>query len=207
MFKLHPWAEGIRYGRCGGKSMAIAVRIARAAAKDQVAFSGYHGWSDWYLSCNLADDHNLDGHLLKGLDPNGVPRGLINTSLPFEYNNIAKLEELLQNNDIGVIILEPYRHELEKDDFIQKVRDIADQIGAILVFDEVTSGFRQTFGGYHLLRGVTPDIAVFAKAMSNGFPMGAIIGKREVMEATQTSFISSTILDRTCRTNSNFSNY
>ena len=104
----------------------------------------------------------------------------------------------MQNNDIGVIILEPYRHELEKDDFIQKVRDIADQIGAILVFDEVTSGFRQTLGGYHLLRGVTPDIAVFAKAMSNGFPMGAIIGKREVMEAAQTSFISRYILDRTC---------
>lgn len=193
LIKLHPWAESVRYARTGGETMAIAVRIARAySKKEKVAFCGYHGWHDWYLSANLADDKNLDGHLLSGLEPRGVPRGLIRTSFPFEYNNISKLREIVDTNEIGVIVLEPYRHQEPKDNFIQKVRKIADERGAVLVFDEISIGWRLCVGGIHLLYGVNPDIAVFAKAMSNGYPMGAIIGKREVMEASQTSFISST---------------
>jgi len=193
LLRLHPWAGAVRYARTGGETMAIAVRIARAyAKKEKVAFCGYHGWHDWYLSCNLADNSNLDGHLLKGLEPNGVPRSLINTSFPFEYNNIEKLEEIVNEHDIGVIVLEPFRHQEPTNDFLKNVREVADRIGAVLVVDEISIGWRLNVGGSHLIFDLKPDIACFAKAMSNGYPMGAIIGDSGIMDAAQTSFISST---------------
>lgn len=192
--KLHPWAKMVRFGRCGGEAMAIAVRIARAySGKGKIAFCGYHGWHDWYLASNLSDDKNLDGHLIPGLEPNGVPRGLAGTAIPFNYNKIEELEEIVaKNNDIGVIAMEPIRDHEPENNFLQKVRKIADRIGAVLVFDEVTIGWRLVNGGAHLKYGVNPDIAVFAKGMGNGYPMSAIIGTEKVMQAAQTSFISST---------------
>ena len=193
--EIHPWASMVRYARSGGEAMSIAVRIARAfSGKEKIAFCGYHGWSDWYLSANLSDDDRLDGHLLPGLEPRGVPRGLKGTLLPFHYNKISELEDIVEKygKDLGVIVLEPMKGEEPKDDFLKKVRAIADKTGAILIFDEVSSGWKMTFGGAHLLYGVFPDVAVFAKAMSNGFAMAAIIGTREVMQAAQTTFISST---------------
>jgi len=193
LIKIHPWAEMVRYARTGGEAMAVAVRIARAySRKDKVAFCGYHGWSDWYLASNLADDSNLDGNLLPGLEPRGVPRGLINTAIPFEYNNMDSLKKIAKENEIGAIVMEPLRHDGPKDNFLQNVRKFADEIGAVLVFDEVSSAWKQNVGGVHLLLGVNPDIAVFSKAMSNGFPMAAIIGTAKVMDAAQTTFISST---------------
>lgn len=193
LIKLHPWAESVRYARTGGEAVAIAIRIARAfTKKDKVAFCGYHGWHDWYLSSNLADNANLDGHLLPGLDPNGVPRNLIKTSIPFEYNNFEKLDTIVKENDIGVIIMEPMRHQEPVNDFLKKIRILANKIGAILIFDEVTSGFRMNVGGVHLKFGINPDILVLGKGISNGYPMGAVIGKKDVMDAAQTSFISST---------------
>lgn len=194
LIKLHPWAQQVRYARCGGEAMAVAVRIARAhTGKDKVAFCGYHGWQDWYLASNLADDKNLDGHLLPGLEPKGVPRALKGTSIPFHYNNIKELEKIIaENKDIGAIVLEPVRHQEPENGFLQKVRKIADNVGAVLIFDEVSSGFRFNVGGVHLKYGINPDIAVFAKGMSNGFPMAAIIGKKGIMEAAQETFISST---------------
>ncbi len=194
LLKIHPWAGMVRYARTGGESMAVAIRIARAySGKDKIAFCGYHGWADWYLSSNLANDKNLDGHLLAGLAPNGVPRGLTGTMLPFHYNKIEELEKIVaENNDIGVIVMEPMKFQQDQDDFVRKVREIADKIKAVLIFDEITVGFRFNIGGSHLMFGINPDIAVFAKGISNGFPMGAIIGKKEIMQSAQTSFISST---------------
>jgi glutamate-1-semialdehyde aminotransferase len=193
LIKIHPWAGGVRYVRTGGEAMSVAVRIARAyAKKDKLAFCGYHGWHDWYLSTNIADSTNLNQHLLSGLAPNGVPKGLAGSSIPFEYNKIEQLEEIISKNDIGVIVVEPYRHEDPKDDFLQKIRRIADEIKAVLVYDEITIAWRLIVGGIHKKFNITPDIAVFAKAMSNGYPMGAILGKKAIMDAAQTSFISST---------------
>ena len=194
LLHLHPWAGMVRYTRSGGEAMTMAVRIGRAfSGRDKVAFCGYHGWHDWYLSANLADDKNLDGHLLPGLEPKGVPRCLIGTSFPFNYNRIDELENIVsKNKDIGVIVVEPLRHQEPKGDFLGKIRKIADRIGAVLIFDEITSGWRMNVGGIHELYGVHPDIAVYAKAMSNGFPMGAIVGKAEVMDIAQETFISST---------------
>lgn len=194
LVKLHPWAEMVRYTRTGGEAMAVAVRIARAyAGKDVVAFCGYHGWHDWYLAANLADDRALDGHLLPGLKSLGVPRTLSGTAVPFTYNQIGELEKIVEKNkDVGAIVMEPRREHPPKEDFLKKVRKIADDIGAVLIFDEITSGWRMNAGGIHMLYEVYPDIAVFGKAISNGFPMGAVIGKAEVMNKAQESFISST---------------
>lgn len=193
LLKLHSWAKKVRYARTGGEAMAVAVRIARAfSGKDKVAFCGYHGWHDWYLASNLADDKNLDGHLLSGLQPKGVPRALIGTAIPFHYNNIEELEKIMDNNkDIGVIVMEPIRHSEPQNGFLQKVRDIANKHGAVLIFDEITIGFRLIAGGVHLKYKINPDIAVFAKAISNGFPMAVIIGREDIMEASQETFISS----------------
>ena len=193
--ELHPWAEMVRYGRCGGEAMAIAVRIARAhTGRERVAFCGYHGWHDWYLAANLAEDHALDGHLLSGLDPAGVPRGLRGTALPFRYNHIEELEAIVarHGNEVGAVVMEPIRNLDPVPGFLPQVRAICDRIGAVLVIDEVSVGWRLITGGAHLVLGLEPDIAVFAKAISNGYPMAAIIGKRDVMESAQNTFISST---------------
>ncbi|HVC02280.1 MAG TPA: aminotransferase class III-fold pyridoxal phosphate-dependent enzyme [Steroidobacteraceae bacterium] len=193
LIEMHPWADMVRFARSGGEANAIAVRIARAASgRDGVAICGYHGWHDWYLAANLGDDRNLAGHLLPGLEPNGVPKALRGTVFPFRYNNFAELDDLVRNRPIGVIKMEVSRNFGPEGDFLQKVRELASRNGIVLIFDECTSGFRQTYGGLHKMYGVEPDMAMFGKALGNGYAITAAIGRREVMEAAQTSFISST---------------
>lgn len=193
LVELHPWADMVRFARSGGEANAIAIRIARAASgRDKVAICGYHGWHDWYLSANLGDDKNLAGHLLPGLEPKGVPANLRGTVFPFNYNNIAELQALVDAHDIGVIKMEVSRNRGPEDNFLHKVRQLATERGIVLIFDECTSGFRQTFGGLHKIYGVEPDMAMFGKAMGNGYAITATIGRREVMEAAQSTFISST---------------
>lgn len=194
LIELHPWAQMARFARTGGEACAIGVRIARAASgKDKVAFCGYHGWHDWYISSNIGDSKNLDEQLIPGLKPAGVPRQMKHSSIPFYYNDIDSLKKIVaENNDLGVIIMEPLRNVLPKEGFLQEVKNIAKKIGAVLIFDEVTSGFRMNNGGIHMTFGVEPDMAIFGKALGNGFPISAIIGKREIMEAAESSFISST---------------
>ena len=199
--KIHPWAHMVRYGRGGGEAMAIAVRIARAhTGRDIIAFCGYHGWADWYLATNLGTPDGLKEHLLAGLDAKGVPRGLRGSILPFRYNHLEELEAIVKHagKRLAAIVMEPLHSEEPRNGFLKKIRTIANKSGAVLIFDEVSIGWKLTYGGAHLLYGVNPDIAVFSKAMSNGFPMAAIIGKRAVMQAAQDTFISSTYwTDRT----------
>lgn len=191
--KMHPWAQMVRYARTGGEAMAIAVRIARAhARKDKVAFCGYHGWHDWYLSTNILSAENLNGQHLSGLSPVGVPKSLAGTTVPFHYNNIAELEQILEGGDVGVIVMEPMRHQEPKDDFLEKVRALATKHNVVLIFDEISSGFRMHLGGIHMKFGVLPDMAVFGKAMSNGYPMTAVIGRKEIMDIAEETFMSST---------------
>lgn len=193
LVELHPWADMARLARSGGEANAIAIRIARAASgRDKVAVCGYHGWHDWYLSANLGDDENLAGHLLPGLDPKGVPQNLRGTVFPFNYNNYQELENLVNTHDIGVIKMEVVRNKGPEDNFLHKVRKLATERGIVLIFDECTSGFRQTFGGLHKMYGVEPDMAMFGKALGNGYAITATIGRREIMEAAQSTFISST---------------
>ncbi|MBI1812553.1 aminotransferase class III-fold pyridoxal phosphate-dependent enzyme [Candidatus Peregrinibacteria bacterium] len=193
--ELHPWASMVRYARGGGEAMAVAARIARASTgREKIAFCGYHGWHDWYLAANLAEDDALDGHLLAGLAPAGVPRGLRGTMLPFRYNALDELEAIAaaEGQALAAIVMEPLRNHGPAEGFLERVRAIATETGAVLVFDEVTSGFRLACGGAHRTLGVEPDIAVFAKALGNGYPIAAIIGRRSVMQAAQSTFISST---------------
>ena len=193
LVELHPWADMVRFARAGGEANAIAIRIARAASgRDKVAICGYHGWHDWYLSANLGDDKNLDGHLLPGLEPNGVPRNLKGTVFPFNYNRFDELEALVRAHDIGVIKMEVVRNMGPEDNFLHKVRKLATERNIVLIFDECTSGFRETFGGLHKKYGVEPDMAMFGKAMGNGYAITGTIGRREVMQAAQSTFISST---------------
>jgi len=193
LVNLHPWADMARFARTGGEANAIAIRIARAAAeKNKVAICGYHGWHDWYLAANLGDESSLDGHLLPGLEPKGVPRELKGTVLPFAYNDFESLEKLVQEYDIGVIKMEVSRSEEPEASFLESIRQLVTEKDIVLIFDECTSGFRETFGGLHKKYGVEPDMAVFGKTLGNGYAITAAIGRREIMEAAQSTFISST---------------
>ena len=193
LIEINPWADMVRFARSGGEANSIAIRIARAASgKDKVAICGYHGWHDWYLSANHNDGDELSGHLLPGLSPNGVPKNLKDTVYPFHYNNFEELQSIVSNNDIGVIKMEVVRNFGPEDNFLVKVRDLATKNNIVLIFDECTSGFRETYGGIHKKYNVEPDLAMYGKTIGNGYALTAVVGRRSVMEAAQTTFISST---------------
>jgi glutamate-1-semialdehyde 2,1-aminomutase len=193
LVEINPWAQMVRFARSGGEANAIAIRIARAASgKDGVAICGYHGWHDWYLSANLNDGDGLAGHLLPGLDTAGVPKDLKNTVFPFEYNRFEQLLEIVKNQKIGVIKMEVQRNFSPEDDFLINVRELATKHGIVLIFDECTSGFRETFGGIFQKYGIEPDIAMYGKTIGNGYALTAVVGRQEIMEAAQKTFISST---------------
>jgi glutamate-1-semialdehyde 2,1-aminomutase len=206
LVEIHPWAEQARFTRGGGEAMSVAVRIARAATgRGKIALCGYHGWHDWYLAANLggglspaavasAASKQLDGHLLPGLEPAGVPRELAGTIETFRYNRLDELDAALEacGDDLAAIVMEPTRSVDPAPGFLEGVRERATARGAALIFDEISSAWRLCLGGAHRLYGVEPDMAVFAKAISNGFAMGAILGRASLMSAAQGSFISST---------------
>ncbi len=190
---MNPWADMVRFARTGGEANAIAIRIARAASgKNNVAVCGYHGWHDWYLSANIGSKNGLNTHLLPGLSTKGVPTNLENTVFPFDYNNIEMLIEICDHNDIGVIKMEVIRNIKPKDNFLQKVRDLATKRGIVLIFDECSSGFRESFGGIFNNYSIYPDMAMFGKTIGNGYALTAIVGKESVMKSAQDTFISST---------------
>ena len=193
LLDLHPWAQKVRLFRAGGEASAASIRIARAATgRSKIAFCGYHGWHDWYLAANIKDKKNLSTHLMPGLNPTGVPKELKNTSIPFEYNNFDQLEKISQNNELAAIKMEVQRNFPPKENFLKKIRKLCDKKGIVLIFDECTSGFRETNGGLHKKYNIEPDIAWFGKAMGNGYAITAVVGKESVMDSAQDSFISST---------------
>ena len=192
---IHPWACCARFARGGGETAAVAVRIARAFRdRSKVIISGYHGWQDWYLASNLGDPDALGKMWLSGLSPHGVPKELNGTAFPLIHGDFERLEALLREhgNDLAAIICEPCRHELPKPGFLEALRRGCDRYGAMLIFDEISIGWRYRFGGSHLDFGVAPDMAVFSKAMGNGHPIGAVIGNEKMMEAGKKTFLSST---------------
>ncbi len=196
LLDMHKHFDMVRYARTGGEANAIAVRLARASSgKDKIAICGYHGWHDWYLSANL-NSKNSDGvlkdHLLPGLSTSGVPKNLKNTIYPFKFNDFNTLKKICTENKIGAIKMEIFRNIPPKNNFLQKVRNLASKNGIVLIFDECTSGFRESFGGLHLKYKVNPDICILGKALGNGFPITTVLGKKEIMENAQTTFISST---------------
>ena len=195
LIDLHPWFDQVRYCRSGGEAMSIAVRIARASTgRDKVLFSGYHGWCDWYLAANLSSDSALDGQLMPGLSPLGVPRALAGSAIPFFPDDLDRLKEIVasEKKDVAAIVIEPARAIAASEEYLAAISEVAKDIGAVLIFDEITTGFRSCPGGLHCLYKTKPDIAVFAKSMANGYAMAAIVGTSDVMQAAQGTFISST---------------
>ena len=192
--KLEKLSQMVKFTRSGGEANAVAVRIARASTKKQkIAVCGYHGWHDWYLAANLISKDRLNNHFIKGISPRGVPNELAGSTLTFQYNNFEKLEKLIRNNpEIGIIKMEVARNYEPKNNFLQKIRELSLQKGIILIFDECSSGFRQSYGGLHKFYGVEPDIAIFGKALGNGYAINAIIGKKKYMRFAEKTFISST---------------
>ena len=195
---IHPWADQVRLLRTGGEAMAAAVRIARGAtSRNIVAICGYHGWHDWYLAANRVTDGSIDslkGHLLPGLSPVGVPIQLAGTSLPFTYNNLDEAASIVDRlgDKLAAIVMEPARSADPLPGFLEGIRDLCNRCGAVLIFDEISAGWRFTFGGAHLQYGLDPDMAVFGKALGNGHPIAAVIGRESIMQVAQDSFISST---------------
>ncbi len=194
LLSLHKWASKSFFARTGAEANAIALRISRAhTKKDEVAICGYHGWHDWYLSSNITNKKNLDQILLPGLSTIGIPKKLQGISHPFKYNDIESLTKIIKKNkNIGTIFMEVQRNEKPNKNFLKKVRKIASENNIVLIFDECTSGFRETFGGLHKKYKVYPDLAVFGKSLGNGIPITAIIGKKNIMNQALSSFISST---------------
>ncbi len=195
LIKIHHWAEMAKFSKSGGEACLVAIRLARAYSKKQnIAFCGYHGWHDWYLAANLNNKKNLDNQLLPGLSTLGVGKSYSNSLFPFLYNDIDSLKKILiKKNDIGIIIMEPMRFIEPKNNFLKKVKELAKKNNIILIFDEITTGFKDNLGGLHLKLNVTPDIAIFGKAIGNGFPISAVIGKKKIMSLANKSFISSTM--------------
>ena len=193
LISMDPWAGMVRFARTGGEINAITVRIARAATgKDKIAICGYHGWHDWYLSVNLGESDALAGHLLPGLEPAGVPRGLRGSTIPFHYNDFEELLDIVDHNELAAIKMEVCRNNGPEPGYLQKIRELCSERGIILIFDECTSGFRETFGGLHKKYGVEPDMAIYSKTLGNGYAISAVVGREWIMQAAQTTFISST---------------
>ena len=193
ILRLHPWADQARFTRGGGEANATLIRIARASTKKQnIAFCGYHGWHDWYLSSNLNNKKNLDNHLMSNLKSQGVMKNLKDSCFPFNYNELHNLKKLINKHNIGIIIMEVTRNYNPQNDFLKKIRALCNKKNIILIFDECTSGFRENLGGKHLKFKVNPDLAMFGKAIGNGYAINAIIGKRKYMKNAEKTFISST---------------
>lgn len=193
--ELHPWADMVRYARGGGEAMSVAVRIARAhTGRDTVVFCGYHGWTDWYMAANVGTKNALGEHLISGLEPCGVPKNLAGTAMPFKYNDIDSFKDAIRSagDDLAAVIMEPIRNSEPTSKFIRAIHETVKLKSVPLIVDEISAGFRLCSGGAHLELGLKPDIAVFSKALGNGFPIAAVIGKAQVMSSAQKTFISST---------------
>ena len=189
-----PSAEMVRYTKGGGEACAVAARIARGTTnRDVILFCGYHGWHDWYQSANYLVDPESGEYPFAGIEPIGVPSALAGTAIPFTYGDLDMLGRLLTEyqGEVAAVMMEPARSEWPEQGYLEGVKELAHRHGALLIFDEVSCGWRESLGGMQKYLGVTPDITVIAKGMSNGYPMGAVVGSREAMEPAKAMFISS----------------
>jgi glutamate-1-semialdehyde 2,1-aminomutase/spore coat polysaccharide biosynthesis protein SpsF len=176
-----PCAEMVRFGKNGSDATSGAVRLARAfTRRDIIACCGYHGWQDWYVGITSRSK--------------GVPEAVRGLTIPFEYNNIQSLERIFAEHpgQVAAVIMEPVGVVQPENGFLEQVRAITEREGALLIFDEVVTGFRVALGGAQEYFGVLPDLACFGKAMANGYPLAAIVGRREIMELFDEVFFSFT---------------
>jgi|TARA_B110000114_G_C15079469_1_gene393361 glutamate-1-semialdehyde 2,1-aminomutase len=194
LLKIDKWAGMVKYARTGAEANSIAIRIAKSfqKSKPNIAACGYHGWHDWYLSSNLSNRNNLNYHLLKNVKTAGVNSKLKNTTFLFRYNDIDRLEYLLKNKKIGIIKMEVERTIKPDIKFLKKVRNLANKYNAVLIFDECTSGFRETLGGVFNKYKIFPDIVTYGKAIGNGHAITAVVARKKFLRAAEDTFVSST---------------
>ena len=193
LLQMNKWANKVRFTRSGGEANAVAIRLARAATgKSKIALCGYHGWHDWYLSANHNSKKSLDNLLLPDLKIKGVPRELKNTVYPFKFNDIPALKKILAENNLAAIKIEVQRNTFPESKFLKFLRDTCSKKNIVLIFDECTSGFRETYGGVFSKFNINPDMTIFGKALGNGYAINAIVGIDSVMDSINQSFISST---------------
>ena len=194
LLKWDPFADQVKFAKGGGEAMSMAIRIARAnTKKTTIAFSGYHGWHDWYLSANIENNKNLNNHLLKNLKPLGVPKGLRKTIVPFKFNDFDSLQEKIKKNkNIGIVVIEGARYEHLSKIFVNKLNKLKREKKIILIVDEITSGWRECFGGVYKKFNLKPDMVIYGKALANGYAISAILGKKKIMQKASETFISST---------------
>tara|TARA_R110001583_G_scaffold9788_2_gene45922 strand:- start:38022 stop:39311 length:1290 start_codon:yes stop_codon:yes gene_type:complete len=186
LVELIPCADMVRFGKNGTDATSAAIRLARAfTQKEHVAVCGYHGWQDWYIGSTTRDL--------------GVPESTKSLTHTFKYNDISSLEQVFhqQENKIAAVILEPMNTHFPQDNFLQKVKDLCKKNGAVLIFDETITGFRFSLGGAQTLFGVTPDLATFGKGMANGYPISAVVGRRDIMMLMEDIFFSGTFAGET----------
>jgi glutamate-1-semialdehyde 2,1-aminomutase/spore coat polysaccharide biosynthesis protein SpsF len=179
--QIIPCAEMVRFGKNGSDATSGAVRLARAVTgRDRIACCGYHGWQDWYIGSTTRNA--------------GVPEQVRSLTHPFKYNELDTLEKLFREypGEIAAVIMEPVNFEEPKPGFLLSVQELAKQNGALLIFDEICSGFHFGLGGAQKLFGVTPDLACFGKAMANGFPISCVVGRSEIMQSFDHIFFSFT---------------
>lgn len=186
LVELIPCAEMVRFGKNGSDATSAAIRLARAfTQKEHVAVCGYHGWQDWYIGSTSRDL--------------GVPKATKHLTHTFKYNDIKSLENLFsQHKDkISAVILEPMNTHFPQEDFLKKVKALCQQHGAVLIFDETITGFRFSMGGAQELFGITPDLATFGKGMANGYPVSAVVGRKDIMMLMEDIFFSGTFAGET----------
>lgn len=179
--EIIPCAEMVRFAKNGSDATTAAIRVARAfTGRDRIAYCGYHGWQDWYIG---STSRNL-----------GVPEEIQKLTLRFQYNELDSLKNLLDRypKEIAAVILEPTNFYPPQDGFLEQVRQACQDYGALLIFDEIITGFRMALGGAQEFFGVVPDLAAFGKAMGNGMPIAALVGRAEVMALFEEAFFSTT---------------
>jgi glutamate-1-semialdehyde 2,1-aminomutase len=192
ILKYDNFADQVKFAKGGGEAMSIAVRLARAeSGKDTIAFSGYHGWCDWYLATNLKNKNNLKDHLLPGLEPIGVPKKLKGSVVPFEYNNVNAFKKISRKN-LAAVVIEGSRYFYPTKEFIHEIQKFCKKNKICLIIDEITSGWRSSVGGIYKQLNIKPDIVVYGKGLGNGYPISCIVGKKKYMNYASKSFISST---------------
>jgi len=176
-----PCAEMIRFGKNGSDATSAAVRVSRAfTGKDRIAACGYHGWHDWYIGTTTRSK--------------GVPEAVSKLTDLFAYNDISSLESLFEQhpNQYAAVILEPMNAYWPKNNFLEQVQNLCRQHNAVLIFDETVTGFRYGLGGAQELFSITPDLCVLGKGLANGFPLSAVVGKKEIMHCFNDIFFSTT---------------
>lgn len=179
--ELVPSAEMVRFSKNGSDATAAAIRLARAyTGRDHIIMCGYHGWHDWYVGSTSRNK--------------GIPSATSELTHTFEFNNIDSLRKLCDSykGQVAAVIMEPMNSAYPLPNFLSQVKELTAKIGAVLIFDEVITGFRFSSGGAQQLFNVTPDLSTFGKGIANGFPLSAVVGKKEIMLEMENVFLSGT---------------